>query len=131
MKLIEYVTVYAALLALSKTELPAQSAYNVVKIKKNILPQVEHFQKTELELVEKYAAKLDNGKPDVRQGRVMFETDTDKQCYDKARHELCAIEDHYIYDKIDIVIPRHCTVSPGTLEALESVARVVIDGDDV
>lgn len=133
MKLIQYAAAYAALLTLDSTRLSAQDAYNIVRLKRLLAPKAQDFQRAEQELIERYGAKLPDGRPDIRGGRLMFDGADDNErlakarAYDKAHNELCAVDDSDELPRLELHFPADEKITPAALEALDSVALVIID----
>lgn len=133
MKLIQYAAAYAALLTLDGAKLGAQDAYNMVRLKRLLAPKAQDFQRAEQELIERYGAKLPDGRPDIRGGRLMFNGADDSEkiekarAYDKAHNELCAVEDSEVIPRLELHFPADAKITPAALEALDSVALVIID----
>lgn len=139
MKLIEIVTAYTALQTLSDVSLPAQTAYDIFMMKQNLRGETNYFLGEEMKLAKKYAAKREDGQPDIRDGRVYFAGETDEErmenakAYNEARAKLCWVEADYKYKNLPAVlrIPAGAKVTVALLEALAPVAKVVIDGTPV
>lgn len=139
MKLIEIVTAYTALQTLSDVSLPAQTAYDIFMMKQNLRGETNYFLSEEMKLAKKYAAKREDGQPDIRDGRVYFAGETDEErmenakAYNEARAKLCGVEADYKYKNLPAVlrIPAGAKVTVALLEALAPVAKVVIDGTPV
>lgn len=137
MKLIQYAAAYAAMLTLDSTRLSAQDAYNIVRLKRLLAPKAQDFQRAEQELIERYGAKLPDGRPDIRSGRLMFDGADDSErlakarAYDKAHSELCAVDDNDELPRIELHFPADSKITPAALEALDSVALVIIDAATV
>ena len=133
MKLIQYAAAYAALLTLDGAKLGAQDAYNIVRLKRLLAPNAQDFQRAEQELIERYGAKLPDGRPDIRGGRLMFDGADDNEklakarAYDKAHSELCAVDDSDVLPRLELHFPADAKITPAALEALDSVALVIID----
>lgn len=137
MKLIQYAAAYAALLTLDSEQLSAQDAYNIVRLKRLLAPKAQDFQNSEQALIERYGAKLPDGRPDIRGGRLMFAgADEDEKlyngrAYDNARRELCAVEDDEELPRFELHFPADAKITPAALEALDSVSLVIIDAATV
>lgn len=141
MKLIQLVTAYTALLTLSDMKLDAQTAFDVYDMKRTLLTNASYFMNQEMKLASKYAAKREDGSPDIRDGRVIFAgaDDTERTenaaAYNAARQKLCLVDADCKYESIEskkvLYIPSSERIMPSVFEALEPIARVVVNGSEL
>jgi hypothetical protein len=133
MKLIKFVNAYMALGVLSKIPLPANAAYAVYKLRRDIEPTVHFFKNEELKLADKYGAKNGEGALDIRSGRLMMRGDTEDErtaalkAYTAERDKLCAVEDEAVRAVPLIKLPRDIMIAPEIFEALAGFAAVEVD----
>ena len=129
MKLINYAAAYSALELLAQIELPYETAYAVAKLKRQISPKAEYFQREELRIARKYGKLLPDGRLDIKGSRLCMKGDTDAEIaaniesYTKERDALCNIEDNDIenavIEKPVISIPPEVKIKPFIIEALD------------
>lgn len=141
MKLIQLVTAYTALLTLSDMRLDAQTAFDVYDMKRTLLTNASYFMNQEMKLASKYAAKREDGSPDIRDGRVIFAGADDAEraenaaAYNAARQKLCLVDVDCKYESIEskkvLHIPSSERIMPSVFEALEPIARVVVNGSEL
>lgn len=137
MKLSIMVSAFTALNALNDTQLDAQSAFGVYKIRRELRDHVNYFLVEEMKLANKYAAKREDGAPDIRDGRVFFAGETDEEKrrnaeeYARARAALCEVDAGEIGGKVTIRVPADMRLAPVFFELLDPFAAVEIDGASV
>ena len=128
------VSAFTALNALNDTQLDAQSAFGVYKIRRELRDHVNYFLVEETKLATKYAARREDGAPDIRDGRVFFAGETDEEKrrnaeeYTRARKALCEVDAGVIGEKVTIRVPADMRLAPVFFELLDPFAVVEIDG---
>lgn len=140
MKLIELVTAYTALLTLSDMKLDAQTAFDIYDMKRTLQTNASYFANEEMKLALKFAAKREDGSPDIRDSRVIFAGADDAEkamnatAYSTARQKLCSVEVDCKYEGGEnekvLYIPSSEKITPFVFEALEPIARVVVNGTE-
>lgn len=124
MRLIEYATAYIALMVLAKKDFPFSISYELVKLKRRILPKVEYYTEQEHALIKRYAQLDENGNPIIHDGQFTCHGDTveeqiaNTQEYERLHRELDMVEDHEVIERIMLKLPGSLEVRPETLEAL-------------
>ncbi len=127
MLLIQCVTAYTALTALSKQEMPHKAALAMVLAKKRLAPHVEFYVEKERELVETFAKRDEKGDV-IKTGENSFALDTNKDIgeYSRRSRELASTE---IPEPIEpIKAPFPDKISPAHIEALEGI--IEFEGGD-
>ena len=133
MKLIKFVNAFMALGVLSKEQLPADTAYAVYKLRRDIEPKVQFFKDEELKLANTYGARLGDGRLDIRSGRLMMRGDSEEErqaslrAYSEARDKLCTFEDDAVRAVPLVKLPKDIMIAPEVFEALEGFAAVEVD----
>lgn len=118
MHLIQCVNAYTAILALSDRECDYKTAHGLVLLKHRLQPHVEFFALREMELVSEYAAKDENGRPDINdRGKFVFADPVKAEEYAARRAELGMVDVQESFPLLHVSMP--ATIRPMYLEALE------------
>lgn len=118
MQLIQCVSAYIALLALSDKECDYRTAHALVTLKRMLKPHVEFYAGEEKKLVSEYAEKDERG--DVvftPQGTFKFRNEAKAGEYAARRAELNAVPVAEDFSPASVSMP--VSISPAHLEALE------------
>lgn len=122
MKLFAAVKASAALEELMEEKLPYQTAYLLLKRKRELETAVRLFEQEEWKLVNQYAQKDECGKIAwVKPGVFRFASEKDQQEYKQRMDELREMEIEEDHDSIIMAPPEQ--ISAKTLEALEGVVE--------
>lgn len=122
MKLFAAVKASAALEELMEEKLPYQTAYLLLKRKRELETAVRLFEQEEWKLVNQYAKKDECGQIDwVKPGAFRFASEKDQQEYAQRMEELREMEIEENHEPIIMEPPEQ--ISANTLEALEGVVE--------
>lgn len=118
MLLIQCITAYTAVLALSEQEMNYETALALVVLKKRLAPHVEFFAGKERALIDEYGKRDDAGKL-IRSGQDGFVLDETKDLreYAARRAELSATNVPEDFEPLHAPSPQQ--IKPAHLEALE------------
>lgn len=118
MRLIDCVNAYTAVLSLMDKECGYQTAYALVRLKRQLQPHVEFFVGEESKLIQRYAAK-ENGKPAyTARGTVKFERVEDGVEYNTKWNELALIDVSEPFERVRVALPKTVSVKPVHLDHL-------------
>lgn len=122
MKLFRAVKASAALEELMEEKLPYQTAYLLLKRKRELETAVRLFEQEEWKLVNQYAQKDECGQIDwVKPGVFRFASEKDQQEYAQRMDELREMEIEENHEPIIMEPPEQ--ISANTLEALEGMVE--------
>lgn len=117
MYLIECVNAYLAATQMQQKEMNYQTAYALLKVKKELQPSVDFFREEELKLVKKYAKTDENGQVQwLENERFAFEDPEAAEEFQKEREKLCMTQTDEPEQRRAPIPER---ISPTQLEALE------------
>ncbi len=117
MYLIECVNAYLAATQMQQKEMDYQTAYALLKIKRELQPSVDFFRDEELKLVQKYARTDENGQIQwLENERFAFEDPAGAEQFQKERERLCMTQTDEP-ERRHAPIPER--ISPAQIEALE------------
>lgn len=118
MYLIQCVNAYTAVLALAEKECDYNTAYALVMLKRKLQPHVDFFVAQEMELVEKYARKDDDGKVIMTErGGFVFADPSKAEEYETRRRQLGMVDVAGEFEPVCVPVP--ATITAIHLEALE------------
>lgn len=128
MRLIQCVNAYTAIVALSEKECDYRTAHVLVMLKRRLQPHVDFFAKEEMELVEQFAVKDDNGKIVMNEHRNFTFADPARSGeYAKLRSDLGMIDIQEQFTPLRAPMPS--SIRPVHLEALEGFIEFEDGGD--
>lgn len=127
MQLIQCVSAYLALIALSDKEYDYRTAHALTVLKRKLKPHVEFYTAEERKLVSEYAQKDDAGKAVFTpHGTFVFKDGAKPEEYAERRAELGAVEVGEEFAPVCASAPS--AISPAHLEALEGFVCFSAEG---
>lgn len=118
MNLIQCVNAYIAIQSMMGKEMDFQTAYALVKLKRELYPQVLFYQQEERRLMEEYAAKDEKGQVIwTEAGRFVFQDPERAPEYNAKRQELGAVKAYESFTPLSASRPE--SIKPAQVEALE------------
>lgn len=124
MNLLKYVAAYTSLVILMKKELPYKTAYELVKLKRQLAPKVEYYAAEESALVKRFAKCDERGEPIINGTRFDCRGDTPEEIaantreFERLRLELGSVSDDEEIERVKITLPDDVKISPEVIEAL-------------
>lgn len=116
MILIQCVTAYRAVTQQMEVECSYQTAYALLMLKKALQPHIDFFTQQEAALVDKYGAKNERGRVDIKNGTFQLAEGVSHETYEAARIELCGVEVDMEWTPRKVKAPS--AIKPVNLEAL-------------
>lgn len=118
MNLLQCVNAYTAVQTMMSQQMDYQTAYALVNLKRKLAPHASFYQNKELELVEEFAARDEEGKILWRDnGRFVFKDKEGAQEFERRRKELDLVQ---VQEQFSLQrVPEPGIIRPVILEALE------------
>lgn len=121
MYLIECINAYIAATQMQQKETDYQTAYALLRVKRELQTQVDFFREEELKLIKKYARTDESGQIQwLENERFAFEDAASAEEFKREREKLCMTQTDEP-DTLHAPIPER--ISPVQLEALEKFIR--------
>lgn len=134
MQLIKYVAAYTSLSILMKKEFPYKVAYELVKLKRKLVPKVEYYAAEEAVLVKRFAKCDERGEPIINgshfdcKGDTPEEITSNTRLFEHLRRELGAVEDDEEIVRVKMPIADDVKIIPEVIEALADFIEFEVDG---
>lgn len=121
MYLIECISAYIAATQMQQKETGYQTAYALLRVKRELQTQIDFFRDEELKLIKKYARTDENGQIQwLKNERFAFEDTASAEEFKREREKLCMTQTDEP-ETLHAPIPER--ISPAQLEALEKFIR--------
>jgi hypothetical protein len=121
MYLIECISAYIAATQMQQKEMGYQTAYALLRVKRELQTQIDFFRDEELKLIKKYARTDENGQIQwLENERFAFEDTASAEEFKREREKLCMTQTDEP-ETLHAPIPER--ISPAQLEALEKFIR--------
>ena len=121
MYLIECINAYIAATQMQQKETDHQTAYALLRVKRELQTQVDFFREEELKLIKKYARTDESGQIQwLENERFEFEDASSAEEFKREREKLCMTQTDEP-ETLRAPIPER--ISPAQLEALEKFIR--------
>lgn len=121
MYLIECISAYIAATQMQQKETGYQTAYALLRVKRELQTQIDFFRDEELKLIKKYARTDENGQIQwLENERFAFEDTASAEEFKREREKLCMTQTDEP-ETLHAPIPER--ISPAQLEALEKFIR--------